>query len=95
MSRDIADMLDNVRAKPKRRQKPKNYESVVTGGNSKVGDVVYMPSHPDVRMTVTHIPYCNRAAGHTQMVVVQWLDANLHFVTKEMKAETLLYVKDS
>lgn len=93
MNRDIAHAIDGG-TQSSRRQKPKNYESVIAGGKAKLGDVVYMPSHPDVRMTVMFIPYCNRAAGHTQMVVVQWLDSNLHFVSKEMKAETLFFVRD-
>ncbi len=91
---EIYAELDKARSKPKRRTKPKNYESVCVAGQNKIGDVVYLPSHPDVRMTVTEVPHCNRAAGHKQMVEVQWFDVNLHTVSAKMKAETLLYVKD-
>ena len=86
----MGNLVSNMtKARPARKRRPKNYDDLCWNSQARVGDVVYMPSNPEVRMTVQEIPRCNHAAGHTQEVSVQWLDANGHFTQAKMLARTL------
>lgn len=86
----VMDELLASRAKKTRKKRVKNYDDLCWNSQARVGDVVYMPSNPEVRMTVQEILRCNRAANHTQEVLVQWLDANGHFTQAKMLAKTLV-----
>jgi hypothetical protein len=90
----MGNLVSNMaKARPPRKRRPKNYDDLCWNSVARVGDVVYMPSNPDVRMTVQEIHHHNRAANnHPQEVSVQWLDANGHFTQAKMLAKTL--VKD-
>lgn len=87
------DLLEELGPKTQKKIKPKNYDGVCASEKAQVGDVVYMPSHPEVKMTVVVIHHCNRLAGyHPQEVTVQWLDANMHLTNAKVLAKTLLQV---
>jgi hypothetical protein len=86
----VMDGLLGSRAKKARKRRPKNYDDLCWNSLARVGDVVYMPSNPEVLMTVQEILRCNRAANHTQEVLVQWLDTNGHFTEAKMLARTLV-----
>lgn len=92
---DLETVLES-RNKPqaaKRVKKPKKYSDLVWNSMAHVGDVVYMPSNPDVKMTVAKLPYINHAAhsfGRQYEVSVQWLDANGHMTSATVYADTLL-----
>lgn len=92
---DLETVLES-RSKPTpkaRVKKPKKYIDLVWDRNAHAGDVVYMPSNPDVKMTVAKLPHINRAAhefGRQYEVSVQWLDANGHMTSAVVYADTLL-----
>ena len=78
--------------KPKRTRKKKQsvYSDDILRGKSSVGDIVYMPSSPEILMTVANIPVCNHAAGRKQMVDVHWLTPTGDFRQESMMARTLI-----
>lgn len=92
---NIEDVLESLsKGKPvKRARKPKKYSDLVWNSQANLGDVVYMPSSPDVKMTVAKLPRINHAAhtyGQQYEVVVQWLDASNQLTSATIFADTLL-----
>lgn len=93
---EVNDILEGLSGRKTTRaprvSKPKNYGDLVWNSRAKVGDVVYMPSAPDVKMTVVKLPHINRAAhtfGREYEVQVQWLDANSHLTGAVIVADAL------
>ena len=93
MTYSIEDELGEEPKRKKRKSKPKNYGDRVWNSQAKVGDVVYLPSSPDVKMTVVRLPNINYAA-HTSLnvyeVTLQWLDANNQMTEATINSRSLL-----
>jgi hypothetical protein len=94
---EINDILEGLSGRKATRaprvSKPKVYGDLVWNSRAKVGDVVYMPSAPDVKMTVVKLPNVNHAAhtfGRQYEVQVQWLDANGHLTGAAIVSDALL-----
>lgn len=49
------------------------YLPVVNRDKAKIGDTVYLKSRPDIPMTVSELPHCNRTAGHDPKVRTTWI----------------------
>lgn len=91
----LSDILENQinPTKEPRKRKPKNYGDLVWNSQANIGDVVYMASNPDVKMTVAQLPRINRTAhsvNNRYEVTVQWLDTNNHMTNAVVDADTLL-----
>jgi hypothetical protein len=94
---EIGDILEGLSGRKATRAprvtKPKNYGDLVWNSRAKIGDVVYMPSAPNVKMTVVKLPQVNHAAhsyGRQYEVQLQWLDANGHMTSATIVADALL-----
>jgi hypothetical protein len=75
----------------KKKLKPKNYADLCIVFIARVGDVVYLPSNVDTKMTVAIIHHLNPAAGHyDQMITVQFLNINQELQTIKLDARTLV-----
>lgn len=76
---------------PKKKKKnPENYDDRCNFGKAAVGDVVYLPSDYDVKMTVAEIHPANRLAGHDQMITVHYFNAEQEIQTIKLLARTLV-----
>lgn len=92
---DLESVIEGrTKAKPTTRaRKPKWYGDLLWNSQARVGDVVYMPSNPDVKMTVNKVPRINHAAhipSNVYTVGVQWLDQSGQITMAELNADTLL-----
>ena len=77
--------------KKRKSKKPKNYGDQCQIGRAKVGDVVYMPSNPEVKMTVKEVCNYNFAANHSSPeVMIQWLNTAGELTEATVFARTLL-----
>lgn len=80
-----------VPKKKARVRKPKNYGDLCWNSQAKVGDVVYLPSDPNVKMTVQELCRYNYTANHSDPeVVVTWLSPTLDPITHTFMARVLL-----
>lgn len=72
---------NGVRRTVARKSKPKRYLAV---SNPKIGDVVFLPSTPDVKMTVTMVNRGDR-------ITVCWINVNVELVTDYVSSNALYY----
>jgi len=73
-----------------RQKKPKNYADLCWNSQARAGDVVYMPSHPHVKMTVGEIhPHNHESNSYPQRVTVFWLGHALELISATMAAKIL------